>query len=88
MEGSDVTISKTCTSDFGETTTIALDERLSEGWTGSVSEKSEFMDSDSSSETEKEWFMDSSRAGNVFYWDSSMSVTVGLSDYPMCVMSL
>ncbi len=42
----DATVSMTHTSGFGTTTMTVSEEMLSEGWTGSVSEASEFMDSD------------------------------------------
>lgn len=90
MEKSFAAISMTPICGFVETTMTALEERLSADWTGSVREKSEFMDSDTSSPMENPCYESSMipEGINATCWDSSISATAGYLEEMTCRTSM
>lgn len=90
MEKSFAAISMTPICGFGETTMTASEERLSADWTGSVSEKSEFMDSDTSLPMENPCYESSMIPEDISAtcWDSSISATAGYLEEATCLTSM
>lgn len=82
-ENSRVTISKEPTDSFVMTTIKASEEKLSPDWTASEAERSEYTDSDRTTEENMEsTFFDnktatSGVAADAVFWDSSESITSG-----------
>ena len=84
MDSDRVKMSMMPTMHFEQTITRALDGKLSAGWTGSVSEESEYTDSDSFSLERPLWSSDLA-CGSVedaTFWDSSTSAIAGSSIFP------